>query len=111
LAVADENVEREDIFAPIPDDPIMDGLEQGGGQVSDRGRWVRVSPDEVVVKREEWEEAIAHLWALVVWFGGVDDGNPYVHRDLAAAGRFLARHRSGNMTEQHRRSLARQEGT
>jgi hypothetical protein len=52
-------------------------------------------------------EVEAHLWALVVWFGGAYD-DPYVNRDVAAAARYVECHLSGeDMTTRHRAVIAR----
>jgi hypothetical protein len=51
---------------------------------------------------ERLHEAEAHLWALVVWFGGEHE-HPYINRDLAAAAQYVRRHLRGvDMTARHR---------
>jgi hypothetical protein len=60
------------------------------------------TPDE-----DRLREAEAHLWALVVWFGGPHE-NPYVQRDLNAAAAYVDRHLAGeDMTARHREVMDR----
>lgn len=48
-------------------------------------------------------EAEAHLWALVVWFGGKYE-HPYINRDVAAAARYVERYLADeDMTARHRK--------
>lgn len=51
-------------------------------------------------------ETEAHLWALVVWFGGTHE-NPYINRDIQAAAGYVNHHLGGeDMTARHREVIA-----
>lgn len=62
----------------------------------------------LIRERERLREAEAHLWALVVWFGG-EHVHPYINRDVAAAASYVNRHLSNSdeMTARHRAIIAR----
>lgn len=56
-------------------------------------------------------EVEAHLWAMVVHFGGHHD-DPYVQRDVDAAAAYVNRHLSDqDMTARHRKALHNEPGS
>lgn len=65
----------------------------------------RAEPDAASLE-VRLQEAEAHLWAMVVWFGGRHD-HPYIDRDVAAAATYIERHTAGRaMGEIHRHVIA-----
>lgn len=51
-------------------------------------------------------EAEAHLWALVIWFGGRYE-HSHMDRDVQAAARYVNRHLGAeDMTTRHRAAMA-----